>query len=349
MADFRKQFHKEIEKIAIPKERLTKAMKAAKGKEKKGLKKPAIYAVTAAILGLSILFGSAFFSPAMASTFAKLPVIGSLFEKEDPIQMISEKLEKKGFQIASVGLQFQPDKIVQISVDGTEQYLQTVQDEIKTIAENALHSEGYDAYTVVVDRIEIDYEELAYQEQYSKDLDKIHQALSAENINKEQIEIRYIDEQKSMEVWIIGTEEYFKSVKDDVKEIVANATKDTVFIYEELEVKHSDEPLVQVISHKELPEAERKWMESRVISFIGMELYGKTDYHVRNVGHKITDGTLHLRIDLDLNSSDSSIEELANGIQENIVAIFESDRFKPHIDGLPYTITFYSKDVVEIK
>jgi Protein of unknown function (DUF4030) len=156
-----KDFKNRVESTEFPDVRLEKAMKtairSAKSKRRKGTMK-LMYLTSAATLFACLLLGSVFVSPTLADTFAKIPVIGSLFEQEDPAELIVNALNEEGYKVESFGFQYQPEKVAQIFIDGSDDYIQEIQDEVKDIAKDILRSQGYDAYSVKVEGIKDDIE-----------------------------------------------------------------------------------------------------------------------------------------------------------------------------------------------
>lgn len=157
MNDLFKDFKNIVENTEFPEKRVDKAIKAAikEANPKKNRTKRLKYLSSIAAVFAFIIFGSAFFSPALANTLSRAPLIGPIFEIRHPSDLIIQALEKKGYKTDSIIFQFQPDKVVEIYIDGKNTYIQEIKDEVKTIAEDILHSNGYDTFSVKVEKMDL--------------------------------------------------------------------------------------------------------------------------------------------------------------------------------------------------
>lgn len=156
MSDLFKDFKNIVESTEFPEKRIDRAIKAAikeANLKKRNVKRLKYLSSIAAVFAF-ILFGSAFFSPALANTLSRTPIIGPIFKIRHPSDLILQALEKKGYKTDSIIFQFQPDKVVEIYIDGKDTYIQEIKDDVKTIVEDVLQSQGYDAYSVKVKKVE---------------------------------------------------------------------------------------------------------------------------------------------------------------------------------------------------
>lgn len=341
------EFKKEVERIEFPEARLEKAIQKVinDGKPKRSVGKKIAFLSSAAALFICLLFGSAFVSPTMAATLSKIPVIGSVFELGDPGEDIRDELRDKGYKIKDVFVS-EPEKVVGVWVGGSEAYFTDVKGDVKTIAENVLKSKQYDAFTVkvtdmrdVVSDMREDVDISEHTQRFIAALPLIEAALEENGYDADTAGVLYGDDKKTLEVWINGSEEYYNSVKDDVKNTVTSVIQETNFHYEQLEVTRRSSPPIEFVSLEESP-----WFKSGVLEVISSELLGKKGYHVKGIEESMDNGSMQWNITISLKSTDPSARRIEQGIKENIITILESKRFKPTIDGRPYEINVYGED-----
>lgn len=337
------EFKKEVDSIEVPEERLDMTIKTAMKDEKpkRGLGKKIIYFTSAATLFVGLLFGSAVASPAWADTLSKIPLLGSVFELGEPGHDILSAVNEQGYNVKDVSFRYQPEKAVEIRVGGSEEYFAEVQNEVKNIAEKVLETKHYDTYSVkVMETWDVASEEgdkpkPASEEEKQEQLvipSKVMEALKKIDYKHEFSLIGYYSS-KTIEIPIEGSEEYYTKMKDIVKSTVND----------ELQASNIKGYTVKV-SHQPTKKVKQKKWKLDLIPVVTQELMGKKGYHVTEVKSAMKESSMQLKITTSLKGSDSSANELAKGIEENVNKILNSDRFDQITNGFPYEVNIYSKD-----
>ncbi|WP_221568421.1 DUF4179 domain-containing protein [Alkalihalobacillus sp. TS-13] len=164
------KFKHELEKIEIPKElhnRVKIGVEKAKaetsaadgyhelGKIKKSwYTRKITYICAAVVLFFGLFIGSAFVSPVMAKMVSKLPYLGQLFESEPITSEIVEELEEMDYPIMGVGVSYQGKKEIWIRIEGSQDYVDGIKEDVEKSVHDILGSRNYDAYTIKVSRYE---------------------------------------------------------------------------------------------------------------------------------------------------------------------------------------------------
>lgn len=340
------QFKKEVDRIKVPEDKLDATIQNSikKGRAKKSFGKKIAYVSNAAALFICLLFGSAFVSPTMADTLAKVPVLGSVFQLGDPGYDIMDELKEQGYKIKGVSFIYNPDKVVEVLVGGSEGYLADVKDEVKKITENFLQSKHYDSYAVkVIDRREgvetepetgMETKQLTKEEQREQEMHKkVLKAIEKVNFKQGSASISFGYGNNSITIPIQGTQKYYNKMKDDVKNAVNQVLKASGF----------ENYIVQVPRLPINKVKEEKW-KLDLMPVIQREMLGKKEYHVTDIKSSMEENVMQLNIDVSLQSSNSSVKQLAEVIQENVTKIVESKKFESIVSDFPYEINVYSKD-----
>ncbi|UOQ43768.1 DUF4179 domain-containing protein [Halobacillus salinarum] len=116
---------------------------------KSNKRKRIVYAASAAVIFLGMLMGSTLFSPSISNVMANFPIIGSLFDGEEPVTEIRDYLRSEKYKIHAVNSNIQ-QKTYFIEVQGSNDYFQEVKNEIQAKTQTLLKDKGLDAYSVKV-------------------------------------------------------------------------------------------------------------------------------------------------------------------------------------------------------
>jgi hypothetical protein len=336
MNDFLSHLKKEVDKIAIPEKELNDAIQSAilKGKKKKwSFRKKMAYFCGAAVLLVGLFIGSAFFSPTMAEVASRIPYLNQLFESKPISEVIAEELRKK-YNIDSVGIQFIPNKIVDVSILGTEEYYNDVKDDVEKTIQDILSSRKYNAFTVNVYKSNPykeneEPEQLEFDRQSGELLDAIHEELEKYNITVLSVGVRNRNKEKLVELDVPDTEPRI----DEIKKVVQSV----------IESKNKGEFQIKV--HKidmEKREQELRW--HTVIKTIAEGLMSTKEYKVKGVGYSNHPSPMTITIKTTVSSSDPGAKELGNKIEKMVVDFINSPEAKKAVKDDPYKIIVYSKD-----
>ncbi|WP_408011422.1 DUF4030 domain-containing protein [Pseudalkalibacillus sp. A8] len=110
------------------------------------------YSVLAFIILFGLFVGSAFVSPAMANVVSNIPYMGQIFQSKPILGLINDELKEKGYNIGSIGIRYQPKKVIEVSIEGSDDYYKEVKDDVEKIVKGILKSRGYDAYSLNVNK-----------------------------------------------------------------------------------------------------------------------------------------------------------------------------------------------------
>lgn len=342
----------ELEKIEIPDELHDKAklgvekakaenerdnqLLTNKRKKKWSIGKKITYFSSAAILMFGLLFGSAFIFPSMASVMAKVPFLGTIFESEPVVMVISEKLRDKGYKIGGVSFRVR-NKTLTISIEGSEKYFQDVRGDVKNIASGVLNSRNYDAYTLKVDKYKA--MELDVSEEERKKVDKItmllmevQQELEKHDYNA-RVGIRNNKFGKTISLKVPNTE----SRVDEIKELVRSIVRE----------KDLGEFQIKINKFNVKRKAqENRWMP--VITTIFEGLLAKKEFKVTGEGYSFHPLPLRFEIRTSIKSSDPDANELGKKIENTIDNFIESADVEEAVKDDPYKVVVLSKDKKQI-
>jgi len=329
---------KEVDKIKIPEDKLDQTIEIGikRGKKnQRSLGKKVFYFSSAAILFFGLLIGSAFVSPAMAKVVSKIPYLGQIFEsKNDIVKVISEELRAKGYNSTGAGVSF-PEKVIYITIQGSEKYFDTVKGDVENIAKDILQSKNYDAYSIKVTRykerkIEVDEKEEKQSIEFAREYDIFYPAITKElkkrDYNVLSLSLNY--NPKTIEIEIPNTETRIDEMKKVVNQILKANNIDSI----PLKIKKID---------MKKREQDIRWRE--ILDVVSEDLLGKKDYKVRMVGYSVHPEP-EIQAFITLPSSDESAKDFAQQLEKVIDDFLKSEQMKSSIKNDPYHITIYSKD-----
>jgi uncharacterized protein (DUF302 family) len=280
-----------------------------------------------AVLVLSLFIGSAFVSPAMAQVVAKVPFLGQIFgNKSDIIEQISEELIAKGYKVTA-GVSY-PEKVIRISVDGSEEYFNQVKNDVNQIASNILHSSNYDAYNVkvVLSRPkEIEERTNETELKYAEIIDDINERLKTQGYNV--LEVSY-DLPKKLEIGIPNTETRISEMEQIVKDLLKDNGISDVSLK------------VNKIDMAEL-EMDKRWRG--ILDLVGEDILGKKEYKVRMVGYSIHPEP-EIQAFITLSGENQNTRYFAKRLEKVINDFLQSQEMKSKVGKDSYHITIYNKE-----
>lgn len=270
--------------------------------------------VSAAVIGLGVLTGSAFLNPAVAEMASKIPYLGQVFKQKPVIQEIHEAVEKEGYE--DVGVGGTPGEVVHYEVQfkGTKEDEDRERQKITSIADDILKSRGHDNYQITVRAYVPEYTPLTDEEQKMTDLwHTIEKELKAKGYDI--VVVNPFNEE--IEVTIPTTETRQEEIKAETLEIA--------------KLNGSDKPVKLDIYDREAAAREGQWMN--YLSSIGDGLAAKKEFKVKNYGYSYKDQKMRIFIYTTMKQNDPDAKETVDKITKEIQAFLTSDEVKNSIIG----------------
>lgn len=325
---------KELDKILIPEEKLEQRIVYAIKNGKKNrwrLGKKVLYISSAAVLLLCLFVGSSLVSPAMANVVSKIPYLGSIFRSEPITGLILDELKGKGFKIGSVGTVYEPKKIIEVYIEGTDDYYNEVKNDVEKNTKEILSSKGYDAYLVKVSKhtAKTDYVLNEEETEEKSNLErKVSEKLSQSDLNFNSVHVDPTE--KTIFINVVGSKEYYDTIQDAVERTGINVASENNY------------KGYKVIVTRVKVKATKPDKGSQVISAITEGLMSKKEYKVSSVGYKSK--PLTFIITTSVLGSDPAAKILGTDIESAIVEFLESEEISPILENESYQIIVNSKD-----
>lgn len=327
----------EIDKIEVPEHKLNSVIKNGIEKGKKQEKRPfknknVLYLTTAAILFFSLFVGSAFIFSPIATVASKIPYLGSIFESEPLSEVIFKELEDKGYSLNGVGNSYKPKREIEVSVIGTNDYYNSVKNDIKEDVQQILKAKGYDSYSISVNKFKESVEPKLTKEQQNE-ISIIKETIS-DKLNQLNYEFNAIDVDPFNKEVFINLKESMQDYNDN-KGKVKKAAEEVLngINYENYKIKASQSTL---LIKKEDD------IGSKVTSTIGEGLLSKKEYKVTEVGYIEEPLTFNIKTSVD--SSNPSAKTLSQNIEKEVKQLLELKSVASKLDGKSYKLIIYSKD-----
>ncbi|WP_147533298.1 DUF4030 domain-containing protein [Bacillus marasmi] len=292
------------------------------------------YTGIALVILLSLLIGSAYFSPTMAEVIAKIPYLNQVFHTEPVQQTIAEKLQSEGFKIDGISTR---GKKIEIQVKGSELYFHGVRKDIEEIAIETLKARDYDAYTVKVIRNKMIQEKIPSPETLKQveEATKVDEALQQEF--KKHKYLNVVTQVGTLNnagdlfilIGIPNTEKKTEEIKELARNVITEQTKQKYT----LEFKKIN---------LEIREQESRW--GRVISTIIDGLYSKKEFQVNGFSFSAHPQPMTLYIKTTISSSNPDSKQLGIKIENTVKDFLESKEAREIIKDDEYQIIVYSKD-----
>ncbi|WP_071458638.1 DUF4030 domain-containing protein [Bacillus massilinigeriensis] len=273
----------------------------------------------------------------MARVVAQIPFLSKILDEKPIYEVVQEKLEDKGYKVTGVGYSV-AEKTYSVKVEGSKDYYNKVNEEIRRTAEDIISSRGYDDFKVKVEKqrksepivfvpankdIEIAFDVLSeivpklQQQGY-----KIHPQYSSGNTNPNgkviRLQLRIEDTEKR-------TKEIEKAILEGIKK--RGIKKEVTIKFQSFNVKEK--------------EIENKWAEVLPVIWEGM--LSKKEYKTKGVGYSYKKGVMNIYITTKIRKSDSDAAELGKKIEKEINEFLQSEKIKETIGDNPYKIIVQDK------
>lgn len=296
-----------------------------------------IYSCIAMILLFGLFVGSAFVLPAMAEVVSKIPYLGKLIKTEPIVTVIHDELREKDYQIAGVGASYQGKKEISVRIQGTDNYYQSVKDEVETIAKDMLASRNYDAYAVKVSKYEenepdisdADKERMEANFKLSETIQQTMEKHGYDNLSLGGI-FSFNESDQSIRLEVPDTE--LESKIKEMKEVIGDAVAKADFGEYSIEIKKVD---------MKKRDQDMRW--SNILTLVGEDLMGKDEYKVTGIAYTVNPKP-EIIIKTSVSSSDSDAAEYGKNMEKIIQDFLASEEMKEKVKDDPYIITIRSKD-----
>ncbi|WP_335872276.1 DUF4030 domain-containing protein [Bacillus sp. 2205SS5-2] len=280
---------------------------------------------------IGLLIGSAFVSPAMANVMGNIPYLGTVFQSKSILKLINDELDEKGYTTASAGVSYYPKKMIDVAVEGSDEYYHEVKGDIEKSIKGVLKEKGYDAYSVNVHQFEPKSEDVLNEEELKeKNLleDAVTMELKQEGYQFDRVQADPTE--KTIFINIVGPDEYYESINEDVERVaidVANINNYSGYSSIATRVR------VEVTKQDE---------RSLIISAITEGLLSKKEFKVTGVSHKYD--PFHITIMTSILSSDPAAKMLGARIESMIIDLLKTEDISAILKDEPYDIIVQSKD-----
>jgi Protein of unknown function (DUF4030) len=312
-------------------ERMNKTFNTFYSKRKRGLIRKITYFGFALIILVGLFVGSAFVSPTMAKVISNIPYLGVIFQSEPIDSLIYEELIEKGYNIASTGIRYEPQKIIEVSLDGSDDYYNGAKDDVEKIIRAILKSKGYDAYSVRVNKFvpRTDYvmndEEIKEKELLENEVTK---ELKQSDYKFDMVQVDPTE--KTMFINIVGSKDYYNSIHEAVE--TASLKVAEVNKYKDYRIKVT----------KVKVEVRKPDKGAQVIPAISEGLMSKKEFKVLGVSYKSKPFTII--VNTSILGSDPTSKKLGTEIESMIVEFLKSEEISSILKNEPYEIIVNSKD-----
>jgi hypothetical protein len=303
-------------------------------RKKMSIARKIIYSGCAVAAAAALFVCAAFYSPSVASVAAKIPYLSMIFESKPVAEEIREVLTKKGYEFDGIGMRYRPEKLVTVDLMGTDEYVDKVTPEVRSIVEDVLKSRNFDAYRVEIDHarietpVELTPQEKMEQEEYEQVYGIIEKVLKG--YGHEHFAFWSNLNEKTYEFELPNTETRI----DEIKQKAQTA----------LDAQHLNRYTLKVRTFDvKKREREGRWMP--IVTTIAEGTFGSKEYKVKGVAYtnKFADYMM-IRITTSASSTDADYEEVVNRIESTILEFLESDKTKEVILDDAYQVIITSKD-----
>ncbi len=284
---------------------------------------------TVAVL-MIIFFSSALVSPTMAKVISSIPYLGSVFQSKSIMTVIYEELVDKGYEIEGIGIGYEPQKKIMITIKGSD-YYKEVKNEVKKIAVNKLNEKGYDAYIVEVNEYKerTDYV-LNEEENAEKQLleQKVEEKMKKLDYKFDMVQVDPTE--NAIFINIVGDKKYFQSIEKKVEKAGLEVTNAN---------HYKGYRIIPTNTRVEVRVADNI---APVESAIAEGLLSKKEYKVTGVSYKRE--PLTFIISTSELSSNPQSKQLGAEIEGVIVEFLKSDEIADILANEEYSIIVNSKD-----
>ena len=257
-------------------------------------RKKVTYLASAVVIFLGVLIGSAFISPSISNVMAEFPLIGYIFDDEEPAPLASEikdYLISEDYHIHSVNSNFQ-QKAYEIEVPGGNAYFHQVKEKIQNHALTLLKEKGLDAYSVKV---------VPYEEDTHTPVKKSQELINEEQKIKAKLSDMgysiglafYIPNADTFTIGVKEDEQTFKDNQEVVKSEVTTLLKTfhrddyTVEIFRYVEGSDLED-----VNYERWSKAEKSWRGINILSSYVEEALSSKNIPYRGVNLNYPNHTL---------------------------------------------------------
>lgn len=294
------------------------------------------YSSIASIILFGLFISSAFVSPVMAEVVSKIPFLSSIINTKSIGTIIDEELSKRGYKVRGPIINY-PNKMITITVDGSNQYYKSVKGEIEGIVKDVLQSNNYDAYKVKIEKnVDVPYSE--EEKKHIEELEKQHKKdmvlwKPLDKVLEKYHILQYgVNPNKTIELAIPDTETNTDEIKKEVSKIAQTITNEQYTVkINKIDMDKRDQ--------------DKRWMT--ILDYITDELIGKKEYKVTLTGYSINPKP-RISIQTSLNSSDPNSKKHGNNIEKVLKEYLNSKEMQPLVKNDSYKINVYSKDKKKI-
>ncbi|MGP4079950.1 DUF4030 domain-containing protein [Pseudalkalibacillus sp. R45] len=346
------KFKHELEKIEIPNELHNRAkigvekakaeMSSADGhNEQCKIKKSwhirkITYICAAIVLFFGLFIGSAFVSPVMAKMASKLPYLGQLFESEPITSEIVEELEKMDYPIMGVGVSYQGKKEIWVRIEGSQDYVDGIKEEVENSVHDILGTRNYDAYTIKVSRYEpIKNKKITEVSERDK---AAQEAISEISEELKQKDVKFMHHGYGYKSPDSKEIRFTISIPDSEKRVdLIEKTYDEILASRDIGLYTVEIERVDMMKK----EQEGRWSE--ILHIIGEELLGKKEYKITGLAFSVYP-TPEIIFKSSVKSTDPEAKEYGERMEKIIEKSFQSEEMQAKVKGDEYIITIRSKD-----
>jgi len=347
------KIRQEMDKIEIPEElhtrvilgmeqakqdnEISRQLKSERKNHKKrwSPKKKIMFFSGVAVLSFGVFISSAFVSPTMAKVISNIPYLNLIFQSEPIGGLIQNELEKKGYKVSSLGTSYEPKKVIEVTLEGSDDYYNEVKDDVEETIREILKSKGYDAYSVKVSKgsVRTDYV-LNKEETEEKNILENEVTKKLKQLNYKFDNVQVDPTEKTIFINIVGSDKYYNSVQDDVEKMaieVADRNKYTSY---------------KINVTRVTVKVEKADKGAQITPAIAEGLMSKKEFKVTGVGYK--GKPLSFIISTSILSSDSKAKALGTEIELMIVEFLKSEEISSILGDESYEIIVNSKDKKKI-
>ncbi|RUL51876.1 DUF4179 domain-containing protein [Lysinibacillus antri] len=298
----------------IKEENMKMAMSVKVTNNAKKKKKRNFKFISAAIVGIGILTGSAFLNPSMAEMASKIPYLGQVFKQKPATQVMYERLLNENYQ--DIGITETPGDVVnyEVRIKGATEEVNRERENITSIVESILESRGYDNYKITVKANRSEYIPLTEEEKKMTELASI---LEKELKLKGYDIIGANPFDSEIEIRIPATEMRVEEIKADTFEIA--------------KMNGINKSVKLDIIDTEVSARQNQWMN--YLSSIGEGLASKKEFKVTNYGFSYKNQKMKIFIYTSMNQNDSFAKETVVKIKKEIQSFLSSEEVRNSIIG----------------
>lgn len=298
--------------------------------KKLGLIKKITYFGFSLIILFGLFVGTAFVSPTMAKVISNIPYLGLIFQSKSVDALIYDELQEKGYNIRT-GISYEPEKIIEVSIEGSDDYYKEVKDDVEKIVNGILKSKGYDAYSVKVNKF------VAKSDYVLNDEETKEKKLLENEVTKKLKQLDYkfdmvqVDPtEKTIFINIVGSKEYYNSIQDAIEKTATEVA--TAYKYKGYRIN-----VTRVTVKVTKPDK-----GAQIIPTITEGLLSKKEFKVTGVSYQSK--PLSIIIKTSILSSDPTAKTLGTEIESMIVDFLTSEEISSILENESYEIIVNSKD-----